>query len=152
MDTNNDDVVKKLNELIKLDFDAIEAYEVAIEKLESQPYREQLTQYLEDHRRHINDLSALVLGYGGTAATGPDLKRLLTKGKVVIADLIGDDQAILSAMHLNEEITNKAYDAALSHIGNVKSETRVALQSNLADERRHRAWLEQQIKKEKAAA
>jgi len=152
METKNDDVVDKLNSLIKLDFDAIEAYEAAIEKIETPTYREQLSRYCDDHLRHVRELSAIVSEYGGTAATGPDIKRLLTKGKVVIADLIGNDQAILTAMYANEEITNKAYEAALSNLDNVKPETRAQLESNLADERGHRAWLDQQIEKEKATA
>lgn len=152
MDTKNDAVVKTLNELIQLDFDAIEAYELAIAKLESAGYRNPLTRFSEDHRRHVRELSLLVQGYLGKPATGPDLKRLLTKGKVFIADLFGDDKAILMAMYANEKVTNKAYEAALEGIGEGKPEARVQLESNLADERRHRAWLEQAIEQEKAAA
>ncbi len=152
MSNVNENVVKKLNNLIQLDFDAIEAYEAAMSKLENDATREQLAKFCEDHDRHVRELSALVDGYGGVAATGPDIKRLLTKGKVVIADLLGGDQAILMAMHANEDVTNKTYEEALSGIGSVRAETRTVLERNLADERRHRAWIDQQIKRERAAA
>ncbi len=46
---------------------------------------------------------------GGNPADGGDLKQILTKGKVVIAELGGDD-AILKAMKMNEEVTNKSYE------------------------------------------
>lgn len=152
MSSVNQNVVEKLNQLIRLDYDAIEAYVAAIEKLQNPEYRERLSQFCEDHDRHVRVLSALVDGYGGKAATGPDIKRLLTKGKVVIADLVGEDRAILMAMRANEEVTNLAYEEALKHIGSVKEETRAIIEKNLADERRHRAWIERQLERENAAA
>lgn len=145
-------VVDKLNKLIQLDYDAIEAYGAAVEKLQNHGYKEQIAKFGQDHVRHVEVLSALVDGYGGVAATGPDLKRLLTKGKVVIADLVGGDRAILMAMVANEEVTNKTYEEALNDLGAVKPETREIVAANLADERRHRAWMQQQLEKEKAAA
>lgn len=150
--TKKTQVIDKLNKLIQLDYDAIEAYAAAVEKLENPGYKEQVAKFGEDHVRHTQVLSALVDGYGGTAATGPDLKRLLTKGKVVIADLVGGDRAILTAMVANEEVTNKTYEAALDDLGDAEARTREIIAENLADERRHRAWMKQQVEREKAAA
>ncbi|MGB1559892.1 MAG: ferritin-like domain-containing protein [Sinimarinibacterium flocculans] len=150
--TKNAKIVDKLNKLIQLDYDAIEAYDAAVEKLQNPSYKEQVAKFGEDHIRHAEVLSALVDGYGGAAATGPDLKRLLTKGKVVIADLVGGDQAILTAMLANEEVTNKTYEAVLSDLGEAEAQTREIVATNLADERRHRAWMQQQVDREKAAA
>jgi uncharacterized protein (TIGR02284 family) len=151
MSSSSENVVTKLNQLIQLDYDAIEAYVAAIERLEDAACKEQLAKFCEDHDRHVRVLSALVDSYGGKAATGPDVKQLLTKGKVVIADIIGNDRAILMAMRANEEVTNKTYEEVLTHIGSVRPETRTLLERNLADERRHRAWIEAQIEREKAA-
>lgn len=137
-------IVAQLNALIELDFDAIEAYEAAVERLKSANYREALSEYCKDHQRHTQNLANQVVLLGGSPARGPDLKRLLTKGKVVIADLVGDDKAILTAMRLNEEITNKAYELALQE-PKLNANARAVVESNLADERRHRAWIEQQL-------
>src|SRR5690606_37269226 len=79
MSTPNEKVIKKLNDLIELDFDAIEAYEAAIERLESPEYRSKLNEYCEDHRRHTRDLTAQVTRLGGSPETGPGAMRLLTK-------------------------------------------------------------------------
>lgn len=144
MSTPNEKVIKKLNDLIELDFDAIEAYEAAIERLESPEYRSKLNEYCEDHRRHTRDLTAQVTRLGGSPETGPGAMRLLTKGKVVIADIVAGDHAILTAMRANEEVTNKRYEMALEADG-MDPETRAVVAANLEDERRHRAWISAQL-------
>lgn len=137
-------LVALLNELIALDYDAIEAYRVAIKRLEETTYQENLASFCEDHERHTGKLAQLAAGFGGQPAHGPDLKQLLTKGNVVIADLIGEDRAILSAMRLNEEVTNTAYDAALA-LEALEPTVLEILETNRSDERRHRAWIEQAL-------
>lgn len=147
--TNTQSVTRKLNDLIELDYDAIEAYQAAIDRLKSQEFKDRLTAFCADHERHTTNLGLLVAAHGGTPAKGPDLMRILTKGKVVIADLIGDDYAILLAMRANEEVTNKRYEIALE-VDGMDPETRKQVEENLADERRHRDWIEAQLSKHTA--
>jgi uncharacterized protein (TIGR02284 family) len=149
----NNKVIRKLNDLIELDYDAIEAYEAAIRRLINPAYREQLGVYAQDHRRHTQKLSEMVSRLGGKPSKGPDLMRLLTKGKVLLAKLIGGDRAILTAMRINEEVTNRRYEIAIATDG-MDAATLKVVQDNLADERRHRAWLMAELKGEvkKAAA
>ena len=71
-----------LNGLIKLDFDAIEAYEAALRRLDGEIVRTCLVAFLDDHRRHTRDLSELVRQFGGTPATVPGLMRVLIEGAV----------------------------------------------------------------------
>ncbi|HKY19642.1 MAG TPA: PA2169 family four-helix-bundle protein [Vicinamibacterales bacterium] len=142
--------IKALNELIELDYDAIEAYRAAIERIDSQTYKAALNTYCGDHERHTQNVGEVVRALGGTPAQGPDMKKYLTKGKVVIADLVGDDHAILTAMLMNEEVTNKAYEAALKlELG---AGARSVVEANLTDERRHRAWIQAQLEAAKAKA
>lgn len=149
--SNSGKTIKLLNELIELDYDAIEAYQAAVERLESPANKTALAVFCEDHERHTQKLGVQVSALGGTPATGPDMKKYLTKGKVVIADMVGGDHAILVAMRLNEEVTNKAYEAALK-LDDLDVETRGLLEANLADERRHRAWINAQIERDKQTA
>ena len=65
------------------------------------------------------------------------MKSLLTKGKVVIAGMMGD-KAILEAMRTNEADTNTAYKRAVAHEG-VPSTTLNTLRRGLQDERRQAA-------------
>lgn len=143
------DVTKLLNDLIVLDLDAIEAYEAAITRLGAASDRDQLTQFMEDHRRHVRDLSDIVRSFGAEPPREPDIKRILTMGKVVLAGLI-DDEAILRAMKSNEDDTNQAYERAVAQSG-VPERVLASLRTNLGDERRHRAWIEKRIDAMKAA-
>lgn len=132
-----------LNDLIQLDFDAIEAYKAAIGRVDNLSDRSQLASFLEDHQRHIQDLTPLVLELRGEPAQEGDIKQVLTKGKVVIGGLLGD-RMVLEAMKTNEGDTNTAYERAASRT-DVPAHMRAVLAKNLADERRHRDWIVQRL-------
>ncbi len=136
-------VVDLLNQLILLDFDAIEAYRTAVMKIKDEMARSQLAQFMADHERHVHELSALVEGMGARPPRGPDMKQILTKGKVFIGALLGD-RAILLAMKTNENDTNRAYERAASRT-DVPQPVHDAFARGLADERRHRAWIEDRL-------
>lgn len=139
-----------LEALVELDHDAIEAYEAAIERITDASDKRALEGFLLDHRRHVTELTALIARFGGRVATGPDVKSWLTRGKVVVMGLAGDS-AILFAMKTNEEDTNTAYERAVSR-DDVTDDVRVLLERNLADERRHRAWIEARLSSPRTAS
>jgi uncharacterized protein (TIGR02284 family) len=141
--TNAAKTVSLLNDLITLDYDAVSAYEAAIDRLTDGTDKTQLARFMEDHRRHITDLTPLVLEHGGKPVMQADFKEILTKGKVVIGGLMGD-KVILEAMKSNEETTNKKYENATREAG-IAARVRTVLERNLNDERRHRAWIEQRL-------
>jgi hypothetical protein len=63
--------------------------------------------------RHITELGDILSSMGRTPPKEGDMKALLTKGKVVIAGLMGDE-AILQAMRTNEADTNTACERAVN--------------------------------------
>jgi uncharacterized protein (TIGR02284 family) len=132
-----------LHQLIELDFDAIEAYRAAIARLEDGGDRAQLATFMADHERHVRDLTSIVVGMGQKAPAHADMKQVLTKGKVMLAALVGD-RAVLRAMKTNEDDTNTAYERAFRR-GDLPSNVRAVVEKNLADERRHRSWLEMRL-------
>ena len=134
------ELIAALNNLIALDFDAIEAYEAAINRLDNAVYAEQLRQFKGDHARHTQELSAIVRDLGETPTTHASMKSILTQGKVVLGNITGD-KGILRAMKSNEDDTNTAYERAVAR-DDLTPRLQEVLQRNLADERRHRAWLE----------
>lgn len=138
------ELVDMLMDLIKLDYDAINAYRSAIEKLKNRRFAEHLQSFCNDHERHTKNLASFVQELGGKVPTGSDMKSLLATGKVAMGALMGD-KAILMAMKTNEDDTNTAYERAVSHKG-LTAEMRKVLSSNLSDERRHRTWIEQTLK------
>jgi uncharacterized protein (TIGR02284 family) len=131
--------VSLIRNLIELDYDAIEAYEAAIERLEDPAFRAQFRAFCDDHRKHVAELNPILERLGGIRVVQGDIKRVLTKGKVLIASLIGD-RSILLAMKTNEKDTNTAYERAAAHDG-LDAQTIAVLYRNLGDERRHRAWI-----------
>jgi uncharacterized protein (TIGR02284 family) len=105
-----------LEDLIQLDYDAADAYQAAIDRLQNSSYRSSLAEFKRDHLRHITELGDILSSMGRTPPKEGDMKALLAKGKVVIAGLIGDE-AILQAMRTNEADTNTAYERAVNFKG-----------------------------------
>ncbi|MBL0942527.1 MAG: DUF2383 domain-containing protein, partial [Alphaproteobacteria bacterium] len=60
-----------LKELLELDYDAVEAYEAAINRLENQEYKTQLNTFKNDHERHIKEISALLKKHNIAPTKGP---------------------------------------------------------------------------------
>ncbi len=145
MTTDTNAICEKLNDLIELDHDAVSAYAAAIDRLETEDFRKQLTTYKGDHERHTQNLGALVSKLGGTPKQKTDAMEILTKGKVVIAGLVGD-KAILGAMKANEEVTNKTYAHVLKAVEGQR-EVEEVVAGNLEDEQRHKAWIDQALER-----
>lgn len=137
------DVAHLLNSLIELDLDAIEAYEVAIDRIDDEGDKAQLDELKGDHERHVRELQPIVAELGEKPADKPDLKRVLTKGRVVLAAIVGD-RPILLAMKTNEDHTNLAYDRAVSR-DDLPEHVRELLLKNRSDERRHLAYVEKRL-------
>jgi len=136
------DLGSLVEDLIKLDFAAIDAYDAAITRLSSSEFKRQLAEFRDDHTEHTRVLGAWMRQQGDTPPEGAGPKQLLSTGKVVLAGLAGDKQ-ILEAMKTNEEDTNTAYERAVNH--REAGPVRGICERNLADERRHRAWMEATI-------
>lgn len=130
--------------LCELDYDAIEAYQAAINRLKNESYKEQLTQFMDDHLRHVDEISAVLKRHQQAVPKGPGMKKYLTQGKVVLAHLLGDN-AILKAMITNEADTNTAYERVNSHANKWDDATDI-LSRGLSDEKRHKKWLEETVK------
>lgn len=136
--TDSKEIISDLSDLIELDYDAIAAYKAAIERLDNAAYKEKLSEFLGDHERHVEELSSALRKQGGTPPTDGDALEIMTKGKVVIGGLFGDD-AILKAMSANEEVTNKKYEEAVET--GYPEEIQALVRGGLADERRHKGWI-----------
>jgi len=140
---NADSVIKKLTDVVELDYDAAAAYREAIERLDDTASKAKMQEFLRDHERHISDLSEVIRKEGGTPPDSGDFKKVLTKGKVQLADLAGDD-AILKAMKTNEDQTTSKYESMVEE--DFPNHIHTLLKQGLEDERRHKAWIEMTLK------
>ncbi len=136
------DVVVLLNRLIQLHYDAIDACKAAVAHVEDPRARQQLGATLEDHRGHVDELAVVVRNLGGEPASPSDLRPL--RAKKCASRSPECEHALLEALGRNEEGTRAAYEDATSLPG-VPLDVLAALERNLADQRKHLAWVERRL-------
>jgi uncharacterized protein (TIGR02284 family) len=139
MALSSEKIIEELNELIRFDFDAVGAYNSAINDIKEIPVRDPLIQFRGDHERHIQDLSAIVTRIGGKPVDAPGLKGVVRKTMTKVAGL-GGTELTLKAMKSNEEVLNKTYahHVTLDFPDDIKE----VIRRNYGDEQRHLAWVE----------
>lgn len=135
--------------LLNLEHDAIEAYDEVIRRLENKDYAKMIGEFKKDHERHVKELSKISSALGEKTPDG-SMKSVLTAGKIVLADLLGD-RAILKAMKSNEDDTVTAYERAVENECSSPALVEIC-QKALADEKRHRRWMEEKAESLRQAA
>lgn len=134
------EIVERLNALIKVDVDAIEAYSQAIKHIKYDDIKDRLSDFQDDHRNHVENLSAVVREFGGEPAKPtPDLKGYLIEGFTALRSVTSTKGA-LEAMESNEKLTNKKYEEAAAlplppHVHKI-------ILSNLSQEERHLHYIQ----------
>lgn len=139
------DMATMVENFILLEHDAIAAYETTIERLESPAHKAKVEEFRQDHLRHLSDLTALAGRVGANVPREGDMKELLTTGKIKLADMVGGDGAILKAMATNEIDTISAYQHAVDNEA-VPANDKELFRRGLADERKHKDWMDQAAK------
>lgn len=130
-----------LKELVELNYDIIDAYQVAIDKLTSVQLRMQFIAFKKDYENQIAEIGDILSRHNQVPPRGTSLaKKWITRGKVILANLF-NNKAILIAMKSNEEDSNAAYENILKHLEKW-SDTEAILLKGLADVRRHRDNIE----------
>lgn len=135
-------MIEELNELIRFDYDAIGAYDEAIDSIKEAMINEPLQRFRGDHHRHVTELTAIVRRLGGKPVEKPGVKGVVRKTMTKVAGLVGIE-ATLKAMKSNEEVLNKTYQ----HHSQMDFPRDIldVIQRNFADEQRHLAWVEQTL-------
>jgi rubrerythrin len=128
-----------ISSLLNLENDALEAYDAVIDRLEDASLTTQVSEFRQDHYRHVSELSELASQNGIEIPDGT-AKSMLTSGKIVLADLFGDN-TVLKAMRTNEEDTVSAYENALEQDCCTGTLREICTRAH-ADEVRHREWME----------
>lgn len=120
--------------LAQTDLDAIRAYEQAIEHCGDPGVATMLSGFRDDHRRHVDELSAAIRAQGAEPPAEASLSGFAIAGFTAVsasAGLVG----ALTVMESNEVVTNDAYDRALTD--DLSADNRALVERNRADERRH---------------
>ena len=136
--------ISKLRSLAQLDADANGAYDAAISRVDEPIIREKLNEFRIDHLRHLQELNAFILQFGGEQVPlKPGLKGSAMKMATAASSMMGT-HAALAAMLGNEEFTNRAYEYALRF--EWSAEVRTLVERNREDERRHLAWIQDALR------
>lgn len=137
----NEEGIKDLvTNLIYLEHDAIAAYDSCIERLDDKALSARVADFKQDHLRHLDVLRRIAAETGAEIPVEGDMKQMLTTGKIVLADLMGD-AAILKAMKTNEDDTVTAYERASRHPDAIPESKAFFMEAH-QDELRHREWME----------
>jgi ketosteroid isomerase-like protein/rubrerythrin len=135
--------IAQLNDLIQLDHDAVQGYTVAIDRIRDTRHRDSLVEFRADHKRHIEELAALVRARGGLPVELPHPTGAL-KLAVHALGAIGNDVALLLAFkavegQVRDKYRRAARRAAPADVADVVSRA-------AADEDRHYAWVERTLR------
>lgn len=137
-------MIKKLKNLIKLDIDAKNAYNQAIDHVDDPAISSAFQKFRDDHNRHVEEISKVVREYGGEPPKmSPDFKGYLIEGFTSLRSVSGTSGA-LKAMKTNEKMTNKKYSDAQNW--DVPADVKEILQRNFQDEKNHLTFIEEKIK------
>ena len=140
---NQNDFAEVLRQLAELNFDVVESYNAAINRVRSENYQAKLKEFKADHIRHISQINEILMNHSHKNVEGPSMKQWITKGRVVMADIVGDKN-ISKAMHENEKDTDAAYNKANNHKDRW-SDCVNLLSTGINDEKSHTFWFEHNV-------
>lgn len=134
------EVIGALNELLQLDYDAIGAYEIAIDELEDRDHATRIAAFKADHERHIRELNTLIERMGGTPHNNPHATAPL-KHAMQSLGAMGGDRGILLAWRANELQLRNRYDEWASRALRWPAEAKRLVARNALDEEGHYQWV-----------
>ena len=139
---NDASTIARLNDLLQLDHDAVEAYTIAINMARDVRYRETLADYRADHKRHIEELSTLVRDYGGLPTEMPHPTGALKLAVQAIGAAAGDDALLLAFKAVEGQARDKYARATQEPL---PADAAVIVALAYADEEKHYRWVEQTL-------
>jgi rubrerythrin len=138
-------LIAEPNDLLQLDHDAVGAYTLAIERVESVTCRETLEGFRRDHERHVRELSELIEAEGGTPVEASHAPTGAFKLGVQGLGAAGSDRSLILAFKANEGQAVEKYrrHAERPHAPRVAEVLRRAAR----DEEKHYEWAESRLKR-----
>jgi rubrerythrin len=140
---NRNDILDLLGSLLKVEYDAIQAYNQAIGGIDITNIREQLILFQNDHERHICILTTFIKEMNEKPFERPSTdKGFFVEGFTPIRSMFGIEGA-LQAMENDENITNRHYSDAL--LKELPTDIRTQISEIFGEEQRHLQYVEQAL-------
>jgi hypothetical protein len=137
--------IDALKDLLELDYDVIEAYNVSIDKIKNRDQRKKLIEFRNEYQKDTKELNNLIKELGDQPPKGPSTKQYLTKGKVYLANVISD-KSILAAMRDNEDDADAAVERVSTHKDKI-AQSSDFLNRRQQHSRKHLEWLDRTVKR-----
>jgi rubrerythrin len=134
------EVLDGLNDLLRLDHDAISAYEIAIDALRNRDHALQIEGFKRDHEAHIRRLNDLIIHHGGTPANEPHATAPLKEAMQKLGGA-GGDRGLLVAWRANELQAMTKYDRYAHKAARWPADAKRVVDENALDEERHYDWV-----------
>lgn len=139
-----DDFKDAMQGLLELENNTKSLYELAIDKITNEEYKNKLSEFKEEHVYHIQKLHEFLNNKEQISIMVGIIKPLMNTIKLEFANLIGDKAKLASVLD-NEMETHKVYER-LNARHDKWLDTKEFLKQALKDEKKHRSWLEETIK------
>jgi rubrerythrin len=136
-------LIAELNDLMRLDHDAVQAYTLAIRELSSESHQAKLRDFRREHENHISELSDLIRQHGGLPVQLPHEAGAFKLALQGMAGL-GNDVAVLRAFRANERQVRDKY--ARFAAKEYPEDVSFVLRRNAADEERHYEWADTSLR------
>lgn len=129
-----------LFDVLKSDYDAVEAYAFAMNKVSNKMYLPILKLFKQDHEDHIILINRFIQDHHIKVPNDEKMKSALPKIKVYLGNLMGDT-SILLAIASSEANANQAYER-INLFEERWPEIVETLKRHLDDEVTHKVWFE----------
>jgi ketosteroid isomerase-like protein len=136
-------LIADLNDLLQLDHDAVEAYTIAIDLVRSTRFRDSLVEYRADHKRHIEEIAALVRARGGLPTELPHATAPLKLTVQALGAAPGDVTLLLAFKAVEGQARDKYQRYATR---TWPADVADVVKAAAADEQRHYQWVEQSLR------
>jgi hypothetical protein len=136
------EVVDALNDLLQLEYDALGAYELAVENLtggEHGEEGEQLELFRRHHERHVRELNIHIQALGGTPANEPHATGPLNQALQGLGAL-GGARGTLMAYRANELHIRDRYTDCVARAVHWPAGPRNLVERHAVEEERHVRW------------
>ena len=131
---NGEDLITRVEILVRLDADAVVLYDRVLERMAESELRERILQIRNDHHRHVEILTSVVLSSRGVPPKMQDISDLFRR-ELQELEGSGSMEQMLAALLRLESIINKEYEDAV----NLELDPKIdeIMDDNFLDEQQH---------------
>jgi hypothetical protein len=144
-------LARTLDCLVWLEFDLVQAYEKAAERIADGPYRDQLRKYMDDHMQRVVELRECLREFGATPPSIEQLQAYVGGKSALGVGLFVDAPSVLRLMWSNEDEANCAYQQALNQSAFVPR-VREVLKDALEQGRQRWTWIATNVERQPSRA